>query len=164
MKLKMKLIDKAIHQIENLASEVSLREGCLFYDMELRGSTLRVFIDKEKGQASLDDCANISRALSEVLDSKQSLEIKESYELEVSTPGVERLLRRQWHFEKAIGETLSLKMKKGSSSSPSFSQGRLINFQDEVLTMQTEKGELEKIPFQDIHKGQVVFFKKGKVK
>ena len=106
-------------QVEETAKEVAASLDCLLYDIELAGvgkaRTLRLFIDKEDGTVGLDDCASVSRALSETLDQKD-LVPGEEYNLEVSTPGLERQLRRPWHFQKAVGKKIYLKTSKALES------------------------------------------------
>ncbi|MFQ9871799.1 MAG: ribosome maturation factor RimP [Oscillospiraceae bacterium] len=67
------------------------KEGSLWF--------LRVYLDKEGG-VTIDDCETVSRALSPVLD--QADPIEQSYILEVSSPGVERDLVKDWHFQKYV--------------------------------------------------------------
>jgi ribosome maturation factor RimP len=105
--------NELMSRIRQMAEEVVAREGCAIYDLEFTGSAsgriLRLYIDKSDGQnVSIDDCANVSRGLNLLLDVDDVIP-GGRYELEVSSPGVERVLRERWHYEKAIGKTLSLK-------------------------------------------------------
>lgn len=68
---------------------------------------LRIFITSENG-VNLTDCEEISRGISKVLDEKDFIE--NNYFLEVSSPGIERVLRQNEHFEDAIGENIHLKL------------------------------------------------------
>jgi len=103
---------QAMSQLESLAQEVSARENCYLYDIELVGQgrqrVLRVFVDCKDNEVSIDQCANISRALSLLLD-VEDLVSGDAYDLEVSSPGLDRPLRLDWHFEKAVGNTVKLK-------------------------------------------------------
>lgn len=76
-----------------------LKEGAQWY--------LRIFIDKEDG-VSVDDCEAVSRAIDEPLDKLDP--IKESYILEVSSPGLERELVRDEHFERYIGADVMVRL------------------------------------------------------
>lgn len=69
---------------------------------------LRVFIDREDGGVSIDDCVNVSRKLSDLLDEKDP--IPQSYCLEVSSPGIERELTRPEHFEMFIGAAVVVRL------------------------------------------------------
>jgi len=114
---------KTLQRVREMATEVADREGCFLYDLELvgqgRGRVLRVYIDKDSTStpendsgdpgtgASVDDCANVSRGLGLMLDVEEPLG-GEAYELEVSTPGLERTLKQTWHFEKAVGQNVQI--------------------------------------------------------
>ncbi|NJM10232.1 MAG: hypothetical protein HC883_05055 [Bdellovibrionaceae bacterium] len=69
------LTESQLEQIRQFAEEVAIREGCLLYDLEFRegpGRLLRVFIDKDAGGVSVNDCVNVSRGLNLRLDVKTS--------------------------------------------------------------------------------------------
>ena len=68
---------------------------------------LRLFIDKEGG-VTIEDCENVSREISPLLDNLTF--IKEAYIFEVSSPGIDRALSRDWHFEKAMGKEIDIKL------------------------------------------------------
>ncbi len=77
-----------------------------------RGGVLRVFIDRDvrDGAAvTVDDCAGVSRAVSEVLDRADP--IPGQYTLEVSSPGADRVLRTPAHFERFVGERVFVELK-----------------------------------------------------
>jgi ribosome maturation factor RimP len=80
---------------------------------EGRGGVLRIFIDgRADGTAAgvtVDDCARVSHAVSEVLEIHDP--IKGHYTLEVSSPGFDRILRTQAHFERFVGERVFAELK-----------------------------------------------------
>lgn len=98
--------------IWNLVEQVVKDEGFVLFDLELptgKGRSLRVFIsgeDHSNPGVNLDDCARVSRRLSDVLDAE--VEIAGRYILEVSSPGINRKLRRPEHFVRAVGERVRL--------------------------------------------------------
>ena len=147
---------EGLEKIENLAQEASHKAHCRLYDIEVRGRTLRVFIEKKDQQADLDDCTHVSQSLSLLLDMEDEL-LKSSYDLEVSTPGVERVLRRFWHFENAIGETMKVTMIKGYPGTKLSFQGQLTGLEDHHLILKTKEQE-EKLPFEFVHKAKVIYF------
>ena len=87
--------------------------GYSIYDVEyLKEGTnwyLRVYIDKNEG-ISIEDCETVSRAIDPVLDKLDP--IKTPYTLEVSSPGIERVLRRDEHFERYMGEEVEVSLFK----------------------------------------------------
>lgn len=78
------------------------------YEKEGAQWFLRVFIDKEDGAVDINDCENVSRAIDKPLDELDP--ITDNYILEVSSPGVERELILDEHFEKFIGADIMVKM------------------------------------------------------
>ncbi|HPI41367.1 MAG TPA: ribosome maturation factor RimP [Pseudobdellovibrionaceae bacterium] len=107
-------IETWLNKVEELAQQISEREGCLLYDLDFMGTgsgrTLRVFIDKAEGVVSIDDCSRVSQALNLQLDVDDVVP-GGAYNLEVSSPGLERRLKKKWHFEKAIGKKIDLKLE-----------------------------------------------------
>ena len=87
--------------------------GIEIYDIEYvkEGTSwyLRIYIDKEDG-ISIEDCEKVSRAIDPLLDELNV--IKSTYSLEVSSPGIERVLRRNEHFNKYIGEKVEVSLFK----------------------------------------------------
>ncbi len=69
---------------------------------------LRIFIDKADDVVSINDCVDMSHAIDKPLDEADPIE--QSYCLEVCSPGVERDLKRDSHFEKCLGEKIMVKL------------------------------------------------------
>lgn len=103
-------MSKAEEIAEKEAAAICESLGLYVYDAEYKKegneNVLRIFIDSDSG-VTLDECEKVSRALSDRLDELDP--IKGAYELEVSSPGIERILKRDWHFDKAIGKKISVK-------------------------------------------------------
>ena len=93
-----------IDRVWQLAEPLCLSEGMelvhVAYQREPGGRTLRVFLDKPEG-ITLDDCVNISRQLSDILD--VGLELQEPYRMEVSSPGRKRPLSKPGDFDRFKG-------------------------------------------------------------
>jgi len=70
---------------------------------------LRLYIDKGNG-VTIDDCADVSRELGDIIDIKEIID--HEYVLEVSSPGLNRPLRREKDFIRAVGSRIKLKMKQ----------------------------------------------------
>jgi len=86
------------------------------------GQTLRVYIDKPEGIV-LEDCAAVSRQLNAVLDVEDT--IKSAYQLEVSSPGVDRPLFTEAQFKEQLGEMIRVKMADGVDGRRNF-KGELV--------------------------------------
>ena len=88
---------------------------------------LRVYLDKEGG-ISLSDCEVVSRELSEILDKKDP--IKENYFLEVSSPGLDRPLKKDKDFERYKGRDVEIKLYKPMNGSNEF-EGELVGLTED---------------------------------
>jgi ribosome maturation factor RimP len=159
-----------------MAEEVSSREGCFLYDLELVGAgggrTLRVTIDKsEQGGASIEDCSNVSRGLNLLLDVEDVIPGGQ-YLLEVSTPGLERVLKEPKHYERSVGQTVSVNsfapLLDFNPSVPELGkakriQGKLVSFDEKGIkvgfSIQNSDAEPKDvfIPYESVTKAHVVF-------
>ncbi len=98
-------------KIESLIKEPINNLGYELYDVnyvkEGKDYFLRIFIDNAKG-IDLNDCEKVNDAISDLLD--EANYIKEQYFLEVSSPGIERIIRKDEHLEQNIGEAIFIKL------------------------------------------------------
>ena len=92
---------------------------------------LRILIDKDGG-IQIDDCVDMSHAIEEPLDRLDPIE--QSYNLQVSSPGIERDLVRDEHFEKFLGEKIMLKLPRAVDGIKEF-HGILEKYEDGVLSV-----------------------------
>lgn len=99
-----------ISQVWNLVEPVISAEGMELIEVEYRresnGWVLRLFIDREDG-VSVDDCAHMSRVAGDLLDVADL--IFNPYQLEVSSPGLNRPLRKWEHFTKQLGKIIEVR-------------------------------------------------------
>ena len=99
-----------LEKVRGIAAPLAAQDGMELVDVELGGAgghqTLRLFIDRAGG-VSLDDCTLVSRAVSAALDVEDP--IAGAYNLEVSSPGLDRPLRTPEHFEKFKGSKVRVK-------------------------------------------------------
>ena len=107
---------------------------------------LRVYIDKDSG-VNIDDCEAVSRALEVKLDEKDPIE--QAYILEVSSPGIDRPLKKDADFVKYQGEIIDVKLYKAQDGSKQY-QGRLLGLEDGVLSIEEENGNVVKFEQKDI--------------
>lgn len=127
---------------EDLLTPIVEKFGVSIYDVEYvkEGSDwyLRAYIDKAGG-VDINDCENVSRALSDALDKEDF--IAEAYILEVSSPGLGRTLKKDKHFEKSLGEEVEVKTYKPIDNCKEFS-GILKAYDDKTVTIETENKEI----------------------
>lgn len=155
-------------KVEQIAKEIAEREGCILYDLEHvgagKGRILRVFIDKENG-VGIEDCSNISKALNLRLDVEDVVP-GAMYNLEVSTPGLDRHLKKDWHFEKAVGKKIFIQMSKSLGSQGVTEDKGMFSMKkfEEILKavdgqkLQFEiRGQQVSVPLSVIEKAKMVF-------
>ena len=97
---------------------------------------MRIFIDNENG-IDLNDCEKVSNAINEMLD--ESDIIKEQYYLEVSSPGIERIIRKDKHLEQNKGKQIEVKLFKKDKNGNKSYIGELEDFDAETITIKNEK-------------------------
>ena len=99
--------------VEKLLKPIIEKEGYELYDVEYakegKDYYLRIFIDNEKG-ININDCEIVNNAITDKLDEADY--IKEQYFLEVSSPGIERVLKKDEHLEKNIEQEIKVKLFK----------------------------------------------------
>lgn len=141
--------------IENLLAPVVARLGLELIDLEYesRGgrSTLRLFIDKDGG-VTLDDCEAASNAVSGVLDVEDP--IPGEYNLEVSSPGLDRPLRRASHYDRYTGAEIRVVMRKGFQGRRRM-KGRLAGVEGEIVLLDVD-GEVHRLPMEDVESARLV--------
>jgi ribosome maturation factor RimP len=99
-------------QVEEMAEALLQAEGMNLVDLDYRKEgrrwVLRLFIDKEEQGVTVDDCAAVSRELGDLLDAKDV--IPETYVLEVSSPGLNRRVRKKEDFTRFAGRRVEVRL------------------------------------------------------
>ena len=126
---------------EELLGPIVEKNGVEIYDVEYvkEGSDwyLRVYIDKPEG-VNIQDCENVSRALSDRLDEEDY--VKDAYILEVSSPGLGRALKKDKHLERSLGEQVEIRLYRPQEGRKEFA-GVLKEFDEKSVTIGTEEKE-----------------------
>ena len=124
-------------RVENLLKEKIESIGYDLYDVEYskegKNYFLRIFIDKEDG-IDLKDCEKVNDEINDILD--QADYIKDQYFLEVSSPGIERVLRKDKHLEQNIGKEINIKLFKKDENGNKEYQGNLKSFNEEKIELE----------------------------
>lgn len=129
--------------------------GLQLFDVTLEGGThavLKVVVDRPGG-VDLDAIEATTRRVSAALDAADP--VRGAYTLEVSSPGVERTLRRPEHFAGAIGATVSVKVRDANGAVERL-RGELTAVDDAGVTLQLEL-EARHVPFSEIEQARTVF-------
>jgi ribosome maturation factor RimP len=136
--------------IEALAEKVTAPIGLELVDVEWKTSEgkphIVVYIDSDKG-ISLEHCQKVSKLLGEVLDREDP--IPSRYFLEVSSPGIERRLKKASDYARFVGRAIKIKTDIKINGSKNF-RGILKEFVHDTLTIQLDSGETIKIEMKDI--------------
>lgn len=114
---------------------------------------LRIFIDIEGG-ITIDHCKEMSQALSDELDRIDPIE--QNYHLEVSSPGIERPLKKEADFIRFIGEAATLKLFAPLEGRKKYT-GILCGLEDDVILLEDENKNMVKIPRSQVAKANLAF-------
>lgn len=142
--------NKTILSVEKLINEVATRLNYEVWDIRFlkEGSSwfLRIFIDSPSG-ITIDDCEKMSRALDKPLDDLDPISIP--YCLEVCSPGLERELVKDCHFEKFMGQNIIIRLFRPLENGEKELRGKLKTFVNNIISLETESGEIFEIPKKD---------------
>ena len=120
-----------------------------------RGGVLRIFIDRRAHDSgpgiTVDDCAIVSHAVSQVLESQDP--IKGHYTLEVSSPGFDRILRTRAHFERFIGERIFAELKLPMDGRRRY-VGELKSIAGDTIVVEVD-GKPHSLPIERIQKARL---------
>lgn len=147
--------DRIIAAIEAYAEPVLRELGLelveVQYRQESHGWVVRFFVDREGG-VNLDDCATVSRAISTWLDVEDLIE--HAYHLEVSSPGLERPLKKVEDFKRFAGRNARIKIKEPRDGQRVFT-GILGEIQDNEFTLIVDEQPIN-IGFEEIAKARLL--------
>ena len=134
-------MSKIEEKVEQLVEKRINNIGYELYDVEYskegKDYYLRIFIDSPKG-IDLNDCEKVNDAITDILDTENY--IKDQYFLEISSPGIERVLRKDKHLEKNIGTDINVKLFKKDENGKKEYLGKLKEYnQNEIVIEQEEK-------------------------
>ena len=148
-----KLIEDVLPQVRDMATRVAASYGLDIFDVQFRreasGMVLRVQIDRPGPAAvadesvSVDDCINVSRDLSAVLDVEDALPT--SYTLEVSSPGLDRPLRGADDYRRFAGRRAKIVMSD-KIDGQSFFKGQLAGLEGECILIDGDDGQRHRVP------------------
>ncbi len=148
--------EKLLERIRELAEPILLNLGLELVDVEFRfesGSwVLRLYIDKEGG-VTLDDCARVSEELGVILDVEDP--IPHSYNLEVSSPGLDRPLKRDKDFLRFRGRKVRVRCREPLEGRRNFT-GLIEGVREEGVVIRDASGQEWVIPLERIERARLV--------
>ena len=118
---------------------------------------LRIYLEKIDGEITLDECAKVSNNISEDVDKI----IEDKFFLEVSSPGLERSLKKEKDFLRFVGEKIKVILRHKIEDSRNWT-GKLEKYEESTIYLNVD-GKTLTIPFEEIKKANIVFeFKDNK--
>jgi ribosome maturation factor RimP len=145
----MNIVERVNHLVEPICADL----GVELVDVEHAGGVLRVTVDSEGG-VDIDRISLITRELSRALDHDDP--IPGRYTLEVSSPGLERPLRRPSHFARASGQRIKVKTKPHVEGERRF-EGVLAAVGDDGIEVRGDDGTTRALRYDDIERANTVF-------
>lgn len=144
-------------KLESEFAAVAASSGCELVHVDFRQGRLRVLLDRPQG-VTLDDCQNVSKQLSALLDVSDFG--SSPYLLEVSSPGLDRELYGPRDFERFTGQLVRVTFFAGEPRSKKTIVGRLEAFapeagEGEISVAERQTGERHKIPISDLEKARL---------
>ena len=144
-------------KVENRLKPVIENIGYSIYDVQYvkegKDYYLRITIDKKEGTIDINDCEKVNNAITDILDEENY--IKDQYYLEVSSPGLERVLRKKEHYLAQIGNEIFVKLFKQINKEKEI-QGILKEYNDNKIILTRDKDEIE-IELKDIALAKTVY-------
>ena len=146
-------VDPVVARVWEMASLVAVGEGMEIVDIEFRpegsrgGRVLRLYLDKEGGP-SLEDLTRVSRQLSELLD--EAPDVPGPFTLEVSSPGINRALKKAEHFVRFVGKKVRVRTRDPIEGRRSFLGTLKEVMKDEIIV--ALEGRDYRIAFSQIEK------------
>ena len=146
-----------IGQIEALAEPLVKDLGLELVDVEFRreghGWVLRLYIDRPDGGVTLEDCTTVSREISRYLEVEDPID--HAYHLEVSSPGLERPLKKEKDFVRFAGRRARIKLREKRDGQRVFT-GMLAGMEDGAVLLDTDKGRVSFLP-TEIARARLLF-------
>ena len=140
----LKLLEPAVERLGYELADLEVRLGS-------KGGLVRVFIDRPEG-IDLDDCEKVSLAVSALLDVEDP--VPGNYNLEVSSPGLDRKLTKPAHFQRFAGETVKVQTRFPIEGRRRF-RGTLVSSNDENIVVEVD-GESHSLPLKTIDTARLV--------
>jgi ribosome maturation factor RimP len=156
--VKMDVVERVTELAAPFAASLGLELVEVEYRQEGRQMVLRLFIDREGG-VTLDDCASVSREMTEILDVEDF--IQGHYNLEVSSPGINRPLKKAADYERFTGRLVKIRtfelLADDAGNKRKTFQGLLLGLEGGVVRLKLTEGQTAGIPLEKVAKANLEF-------
>ncbi len=140
-------------RVRTLAAPLLEPLGVELEDVQWGGGRLRLTVDTAEGIDS-GTLVLVTRTLSVELDAADP--IPSRYTLEITSPGIERPLRRPEQYRKAVGSPVAVKLRPGDDGQRRL-EGRLVSADDELITLETADGQRTEVRLESVERARTVF-------
>ena len=147
-----KILEILEEKMEEHLNELGLELADIEYVSEGGYNYLRIYVEKPDGNTSLDDCVELSGRIDNIADEL----INEKFYLEVSTPGLERKLKRPKDFTRFTGRKVKIYTKSQVEEKKTF-EGKLEKFENETIFLLDDTGKVYEIPFSKLKKSNLIY-------
>ena len=155
---KIDVVARVTELAEPLAASLGLELAEVEYRQEGRQMVLRLYIDKDGG-VTLEDCSAVSRELTEILDVEDF--IQGHYNLEVSSPGLNRPLKKPSDFERYTGRLVKIRtfepLADDAGNMRKTFLGELLGLSDSIVRLKLNEGQTASIPLGKVAKANLEF-------
>lgn len=155
---KIDVASRVTELAEPLAASLGLELAEVEYKQEGGRMVLRIFIDRDGG-VSIDDCAAVSRELAEILDVEDF--IRSRYNLEVSSPGLNRPLKKPSDFERFAGRLVKIRtyelLADDAGNNRKTFTGELVGLEGDLVRLKLTEGQTASIPLEKVAKANLEF-------
>ena len=147
-----------LEEVSDLAEAVVRRRSLKVWDVEMGGSKgsriVRVYVDGDDG-VDLDTVAQVSEEISRGLDLRDPIEGR--YTLEVSSPGLERSLKRPEHYARSVGQQVVVKTKNKVAGDSHRVDGTILEARDDSVKLKTDQQDEVDVPYDEVKSARTVF-------
>ena len=151
MKSAKGIVSQVMPLAERVASELGYSVWDVDYVKEGTEWFLRIDIDKQGG-VDIEDCEKFSRAIDPLLDEENPIE--DQYTLQISSPGIEREIKNDFHLESCLGEMVQVRLYAPLNGFKEY-VGKLVSYTSEAVTLEVD--EIVEIPRKSIGKMNIYF-------
>ena len=149
MEKKLEMLEA---KMEEHLKELWLELADIEYVPEGGYNYLRIYVEKPDGNTSLDDCVELSTRIDSIADEL----INEKFYLEVSTPGLERRLKKPGDFIRFTGKKVKIYTKSQIEGKKTF-EGKLEKFENETIFLLDSTEKVYEIPFSKLKKSHLIY-------